>query len=146
MAQEADFGSTARTASPAVSLQSIKILLVEDSAVLAQRLIEAIEPLPQFDVIHIADTEAQALHIIRQRRVDIVLLDLQLKDGSGFGVLRGLTHLPRKPFVVVLTNHDLPQYRTAAMQLGVTEFLDKARAFNRLPDVLRETLHSLSVD
>jgi DNA-binding NarL/FixJ family response regulator len=146
MAQDAGFGSAARTVSPAVSLQSIKILLVEDSAILAQRLIEAISALPQFEVIHIADTEAQALHIIQRRRVDIVLLDLQLRDGSGFGVLRGLTHLRRKPLVVVLTNHDLPQYHTAATALGVSEFLDKARAFNRLPDVLNEMLHSLRID
>ncbi len=146
MAEHAGVGSTARTTATALSVQSIKILVVEDSAMLAQRLIEGISPLPQFEVIGIADTEAEALQIIKRRRVDIVLLDLQLKAGTGFGVLRGLASMHRKPVVVVLTNHDLPEYHAAALELGVTEFLDKARAFHRLPAVLREMLHSLRVD
>lgn len=129
-----------------MSVQSIKVLLVEDSAILAQRLIEEIAPLPQFEVIEVADTEAQALRIIRRRRVDIVLLDLHLRDGTGFGVLRGLTHMRRKPLVVVLTNHDSPEYQAAALDLGVAEFLDKARAFHRLPAVLNEMVHSLRTD
>jgi hypothetical protein len=31
----------------------------------------------------------------------------------------------RKPLVVVLTNHDSPEYQAAALDLGVAEFLDK---------------------
>jgi DNA-binding NarL/FixJ family response regulator len=146
MAQHAGVGLAARTADTALLVQSIKILLVEDSAMLAQRLMEGIAPLPQFEVIGIADTESEALQIIRRRRVDIVLLDLQLKAGTGFGVLRGLATMHRKPLVVVLTNHDLPEYHAAALELGVTEFLDKARAFHRLPAVLREMLHNFRVD
>jgi hypothetical protein len=39
---------------------------------------------------------------------------------------------------VVLTNYDLPEYKSAAAALGATHFLDKARDYGRLGDVLRE--------
>jgi DNA-binding NarL/FixJ family response regulator len=114
--------------------------------VLAERLSEAIAQLPHFELTDVVDSEAHALHVIRRRRIDIVLLDLQLRQGTGFGVLRALSSLHRRPLVVILTNHDLPEYHAAALELGVTEFLDKARAFNRLPEVLQELSHSFSVD
>jgi hypothetical protein len=38
----------------------------------------------------------------------------------------------------VLTNYDLPEYKNAAFTLGATHFLDKARDYGRLPEVLHE--------
>jgi DNA-binding NarL/FixJ family response regulator len=45
---------------------------------------------------------------------------------------------PCKPRIVVLTNYDLPEYKNAAIALGATHFLDKARDYGRLSDVLQE--------
>jgi hypothetical protein len=42
-----------------------------------------------------------------------------------------------KPRIVVLTNYDLPEYKNAAAALGATHFLDKARDYGRLGEVLR---------
>jgi len=44
---------------------------------------------------------------------------------------------PVKPRIVVLTNYDLPEYKSAAAALGATHFLDKARDYGRLGEVLR---------
>jgi len=52
--------------------------------------------------------------------------------------MRGLPAGPSKPRIVVLTNYDLPEYKNAAIALGATHFLDKARDYGRLPDVLHE--------
>ena len=126
--------------------RSIKVLLVEDSVVLAERLAEDIAEHAEFDLIGVVDNEMAALQAIKRGRVDVVLLDLQLKSGSGFGVLRGINALPRRPQVIILTNHDLPEYHSAAVRLGVTEFLDKARAVHRLPGTLREMVQALATD
>jgi two-component system OmpR family response regulator len=131
---------------PPATIQSIKILVVEDSAVLAERLAELIAEHPQFELIGVVDTEAGALRLINRQRVDMVLLDLRLRQGTGFGVLRNLAGTRRSPQVVVLTNQDLPEYYTAALKLGAFDFLDKARLFARLPDILREASHAFRVD
>jgi DNA-binding NarL/FixJ family response regulator len=117
---------------------SVRVLLVEDSGVLAGRITELIRRLPRVDLIGTVDTEADALRQVASSAPDVLILDLHLRDGSGFGVLRSLrrAHASR-PKVVVLTGFDLPQYRREAETLGVDAFLNKSRDYHRLPVLLR---------
>jgi two-component system OmpR family response regulator len=115
---------------------SLNVLLVEDSKVLTERLTEAIQQLDAVRIIGTVDTEAAAVAIAQLESVDIILLDLHLNQGTGFGVRRRLNALHLKPCIIVLTNYDLPEYKEAAVSLGTTFFLDKARDFDRLPKLL----------
>jgi DNA-binding NarL/FixJ family response regulator len=85
-----------------------------------------------------ADSEAGALAAFKSRPVDVIILDLHLKQGTGFGVMRALASAQKKPRIIVLTNYDLPEYKNAAIALGASHFLDKARDYGRLPEVLHE--------
>jgi two-component system, OmpR family, response regulator len=116
---------------------SIRVLLVEDSVVLAGRITELIRRLPRVDLIGTVDTEADAVQCIASAAPDVLILDLHLRDGSGFGVLRSLgrTAGPR-PKIIVLTGFDLPQYRREAETLGADAFLNKSRDYHRLPVLL----------
>lgn len=121
--------------------QGIKVLIVEDSSVLAQSMSDAIIEIPEIDLVGVADSEAGAVATIGKRRVDVVLLDLHLRQGSGFGVLRALAAMETKPCIVVLTNHHSEQYARDAVALGAQYFLDKARDFHQLPRILRDIAH-----
>lgn len=116
----------------------LRVLLVEDSKVLTERLAEVIGQVPGVELIATADTESAALSAVTRESPDVIILDLHLKQGTGFGVMRALAAGPRKPRIVVLTNYDLPEYKNAAVALGAAHFLDKARDYGRLGDVLRE--------
>jgi len=93
---------------------SLRVLLAEDSSLLAARLAELIRRLPDVDLIETVDTEAGALGSIAGSQPDVVILDLHLRTGSGFGVLRSLARAGHRPKVVVLTNFGLPEYRHEA--------------------------------
>ncbi|TLY55795.1 MAG: response regulator transcription factor [Gammaproteobacteria bacterium] len=82
---------------------------------------------------------AGSLRSLRLCRIapDVVILDLHLRAGSGFGVLRSLARGGHRPKVVVLTNFGLPEYRHEAELFGVEAFLDKSRDYFRLPSLLR---------
>src|SRR6202050_4849627 len=118
--------------------QCLRCLLVEDSKVLLERLAEAIRQIPDVELIGTADTEAAAVAAVKRDKIDVVILDLHLKQGTGFGVMRALAATQLKPRIIVLTNYDLPEYKNAALALGATHFLDKARDYGRLPEVLHE--------
>ena len=116
---------------------SMRVLLVEDSGVLAGRITELIHRLPRVDLIGTVDTEADAVERIASASPDVLILDLHLRDGSGFGVLRSLGRSSAgRPRVIVLTGFDLPQYRREAETLGVDAFLNKSRDYHRLPALL----------
>jgi two-component system, OmpR family, response regulator len=116
---------------------SLRVLLIEDSALLAARLSELVNRLPEVDLIDTVDTEADALDRISAGSPDVLILDLHLREGSGFGVLRSLALSTRpRPKIIVLTNFGLPEYRREAELFGVEAFLDKAREYFRLPSLL----------
>jgi DNA-binding NarL/FixJ family response regulator len=117
---------------------ALRVLLVEDSKVLTERLTEAIRQIPEVELIGTADTESAALAAVKRDAIDVLILDLHLKQGTGFGVMRALAASQLRPLIIVLTNYDLPEYKNAAIALGATHFLDKARDYGRLPEVLHE--------
>ena len=119
---------------------SLRVLLVEDSSLLAARLGELIRRLPDVDLIDTVQTESDALTCISAVMPDVLILDLHLRTGSGFGVLRSLVRErpERRPKVIILTNFGLPEYRREAESLGVKAFLDKSRDYFRLPALLRD--------
>ncbi len=122
----------------------LRVLLAEDSALLAARLTELIESLPEVELIGTVDCESDTLRQVATDIPDVLILDLHLRSGSGFGVLRALAGnaaaaaaRPR-PKIVILTNFGLPEYRREAEAFGVEAFLDKSRDYFRLPSLLTD--------
>jgi two-component system OmpR family response regulator len=114
----------------------LQVLLVEDSQVLAERLSEAITEIEGVSLVGTTDNETSAVSAVTKGHVDVVVLDLHLRSGTGFGVMRGIASSEFRPTVIVLTNYDLPEYKKSALALGASYFLDKARDYWRLTDLL----------
>ena len=116
---------------------SLRVLLAEDSTLLAARLGELIRRLPDVELVGTVDSETDTLSQIASATPDVLILDLHLRTGSGFGVLRALARRQR-PKIVILTNFGLPEYRREAELFGVEAFLDKSRDYFRLPSLLTD--------
>ena len=121
-----------------VVLHDLNVLLVEDSVLLAERLGELLKTTARVELVGVVADEMSALKRIGEGGIDVVVLDLHLRQGTGFGVLRGIRNKADAPVVIVLTNYDLREYRDAAAALGAWYFLDKGREMERLTTVLGE--------
>lgn len=116
----------------------IRVFLAEDSAIIRQRLTESIEDPGRVEVIGYAEAEAQAIDALDHLDCDVLLLDLQLRDGNGLGVLKALRgQQGRRPTVVVMTNYAFPHYRDKSLALGADYFFDKAREYGRVGELLQ---------
>jgi DNA-binding NarL/FixJ family response regulator len=113
---------------------------VEDSAVIRERLTETISSIEHVEVVGHAETEADAIAALQAAACDAVVLDLQLREGHGFNVLKALrsTSARRRVIVLVLSNYATPQYRGRSMEIGADYFFDKSREYDRLCEVLEE--------
>jgi DNA-binding NarL/FixJ family response regulator len=109
---------------------------VEDSVVLAQRLREALDTLENVEVVDSVSDESAAVAVVRAKHIDVIILDLQLKEGTGFGVMQRLGK--DRPKVIVFTNYMLPEYQRLAQAMGVEYFLNKSRDYERLPQLIQE--------
>ena len=115
-----------------------RVLLVEDSPIVAERVKESIREIPGVTVVDTLDRESAAVDTLARGGIDVVILDLHLNRGTGFGVLRALPRLERpRPVIIIFTSYDLPEYRRQAMALGADHFLDKAQDFERIPQLLQ---------
>jgi two-component system OmpR family response regulator len=115
----------------------MNVFVVEDSAVMRQRVVAALEELPGVRVVGWADREGPAIKAVEELLPDLVVLDLWLAEGSGLAVLEAVKRLAAPPHAAVLTNHpDLP-YRRRCAELGADFFFDKAEGLDGLLEVCR---------
>jgi DNA-binding NarL/FixJ family response regulator len=124
---------SAQNASP------LHVFLVEDSPIIRERLTESLSTPGRIEVIGHADTEHGAVAALRDADWDVLVLDLQLKQGTGLGVLKALAGAkPEGAKVIVLTNYAIPQFRDRSVALGADFFFDKSREYYRVKSVLED--------
>jgi DNA-binding NtrC family response regulator len=120
------FGATARNAAWTTrpsTMSSLPVLLVEDKDSLRTMVRLALEA--QGHTVVEARDEPEAVQALRQARPAVVLTDLKLPTGDGFGVLRAAKELDPELQVVVMTAYGSIQDAVAAMKEGAMDFLAK---------------------
>lgn len=125
-------------------MPALRVVLVEDSAMIRARIVETLSALPNVNIVGEAETEEAAIALLKDQSWDAAVLDLQLKKGTGLGVLKALRGTTRPPGarVIVFTNYAFPQYRERSLALGADYFFDKSREFDRVRDVVEELARS----
>ena len=132
--------SSDSTSSTSAGQPPLRVLLIEDSALIRRSIVEAIDASGMLHVAAFADTSDEAIALLSGESFDAVIIDLQLKHGSGVPVLAYLQRegLIDRTFAAVLTNHALPAYRERCLQYGVRHFFDKSFEFDRVIDALHD--------
>jgi DNA-binding NarL/FixJ family response regulator len=97
---------------------------------------EALDALENVEVVGAVTDESSAVAAVQEKQVDVIILDLQLKEGTGFGVMQRLGK--SRPVCIVFTNYMLPEYQRLASSLGVEYFLNKSLDYERLPQLIQE--------
>ncbi|MDP9045421.1 MAG: response regulator transcription factor [Pseudomonadota bacterium] len=112
----------------------LKAFIVEDSPVIRENLIAALEELAPVEVVGTADDEPSAVKWLAEPNTecDLVIIDIFLKRGSGLGVLRHAHELRRPMSLVVLSNYATPDMRRKCLELGASRVFDKSNEIDSL--------------
>jgi two-component system OmpR family response regulator len=126
----------------ALSGEMMHALVVEDSPQIAERLVELVSVPSRVEVVATAATEDEALAACDRYTIGLAVVDLQLAQGTGFGVIRRLRASAgaNPACIVVLTNHAVPALKVAAFEAGADYFLDKSKDFATIPRLIGELL------
>jgi len=120
----------------------LRILLVEDSPLLRSRLESMLSQYAAFKVTGLASAETEAVEKLDSVSYDAIVVDGELRPGSGIGVIRAARARNRDKgdgnhvWIIVLTNYDLPTVRERCMAAGADHFLDKMREIDQLMPIL----------
>ncbi len=103
-----------------------RVLIVDDHGefrALARALLEA----GGFEVVGEAVNGAATLMAVERVRPDLVLLDVQLPDMSGFDVARALCDREDGPVVVMISSRDASDFGHRLERSGARGFISKSR-------------------
>jgi CheY-like chemotaxis protein len=121
----------------------LRILLVEDSPLLRSRLESMLSQYAAFKVTGLASAETEAVEKLETVSYDAIVVDVELRPGSGIGVIRAARARNHRDkgdgshvWIIVLTNYDLPTVRERCMAAGADHFLDKMREIDQLMPIL----------
>jgi DNA-binding NarL/FixJ family response regulator len=115
-------------------MTAIKAFIVEDSPVIRENLIAALEELAPVQVVGTAEDEPTAVSWLTsaEQRCDLVIIDIFLKRGSGLGVLRAASEMAKPVGLVVLSNYATPDMRRKCLELGASRVFDKSNEIDAL--------------
>jgi DNA-binding NarL/FixJ family response regulator len=115
-------------------MQPLRTYIVEDSQVIRENLIATLEELVPLEVVGTAEDESTAVQWLTRASsgVDLVIVDIFLKAGSGLGVLKAASTLPQHHHVVVLSNYATQDIRRKCLELGADKVFDKSNEIDAL--------------
>lgn len=102
------------------------------------RLADMLGAIPGANVVGEAADAQAAIRGILALRPQVVLLDLNLAEGSGFDVLRAVCRKAPEIDFYMLSNFAADPYRQLAGRLGAREFFDKSKEFERVRDLIAQ--------
>ena len=111
--------------SRAVAEQPIRVLLVDDHAVVRKGLRALFDREPMIDLVGEASDGEQALHAAERLRPDVILMDLEMAGMGGIEATRRIVSLRPESRVVVLTSHTSEEDVFPALKAGAVGYLLK---------------------
>ena len=115
----------------------MKIFIVEDSAIVVDRLKILIAEIEGLEYVGSAANARDAVESILSLTPDIVILDIRLSGENGISVLERIKKEQLTPITIMLTNYPYPQYRKKCRELGADYFFDKVTDFEEFIALLR---------
>jgi DNA-binding NarL/FixJ family response regulator len=116
---------------------TIGIVVADDHEVVRAGFAAILDTQPDFTVLGTAADGAEALRTCRERRPDVVLMDIRMPGMDGIEATRQLAAAGHGPRVLVLTTFDLDEYVYDALRAGASGFLLKDVTAERLFDAVR---------
>ncbi len=116
-----------------------RLLIVDDHALVREGLKHALA-LEGFNSIDEADCVATARSQLAAMSPDVVVVDINLPDASGFELITWIRSKSQNIGIIVLTLHQEDSYILAAMRAGATAFISKTQP---IPQLVAAIHHSV---
>ena len=117
-------------------MDTVRTFIVEDNPTIRDALAGTLREVARVDPVGQVDSEREGIRWLTGNlsQWDLAVVDLFLRDGTGFSVLEACRNREPTQKMVVLSNHLTPETRRKCMQLGADAVFDKATEIDDLID------------
>jgi DNA-binding NarL/FixJ family response regulator len=123
---------------------SIKVLIVDDHAVVRSGLRLLLEAEDDMTVVGEAGTAREAVFELRSSQPDVVLMDVAMPGGSGIDVIPQLLHEAPETKILMLSMQDDPSYVRQAFEAGASGYVLKEAADAEVVAAVRDVAEGRS--
>ncbi len=123
----------------------MKVLIVDDSAIVRERLIAMVCRIVKAENVSYAEDATEALNSIPKLNPNAVILDTRMPGGNGIDVLLEIRRNNQTVPVIVLADYPYRQYRRKYVEAGADFFFDKSTEFYQVMAALKR-LSSIDAD
>jgi two-component system LytT family response regulator len=100
----------------------VKVILIDDEALARQRIQKLLESRPEIEILESYRNGHSAIEAIQKHRPDLIFLDIQMKDMTGFEVLHAIPQA-EWPMTIFVTAYD--EYAIQAFDIFAFDYLLK---------------------
>lgn len=123
-----------------MSNAKLRVILADDERPARSYLAALVRAIPDVEIVGEATTGTEAIQLIEEQGPDVALLDLQMPEVDGLGVVR-LVRRSKLPLVIFVTAYD--EYALKAFELHAVDYLLKPVDEGRLREALRRAQERL---
>jgi DNA-binding NarL/FixJ family response regulator len=123
----------------------IRVVIVDDHALVREGTRQILEMAPDLDVVGVAGSAEEALEILAARPADVAIVDINLPGLSGLDLAREAAQRWPNVHVLILSAFDEHAYVTEALELGVSGYLLKTTSGRELIDAVRAVADGIFV-
>ena len=114
-----------------------RIAIADDHVLVRRGLAELLREMEDFDVVGEADSGDSLLHLLRDTKVDVVVMDLTMPGPSGLDLVKSIAAEFRSLPILVLSVHPEDQYAVRVVRAGARGYLTKESAEAELVAAIR---------
>lgn len=123
------------------SLQTHRILLVDDHPVVLNGWQMMLNAHPEFAVCAVATSEKEALEQVQRERPDLVITDLNMPGRGGIELIKDLVALHPGLKILVSSMHDEMLYASRVLHAGARGYLSKNSSGQAMLEAIRRVLN-----
>lgn len=117
----------------------ISCMIVDDEPLARSLLTQYVAKVPSLELIQACSNPLEALDVLRESSIDLLLLDIQMPDLTGINLLK---ILPKKPLVILTTAYS--EYALEGYELDVIDYLLKPITLERFLKAIEKVIHRLT--
>jgi len=118
-----------------------RVFLVDDHPLVREWLANVIDQQPDLMVCGQTEGREGCLEAMEKKRPDVAIVDISLKDCSGFDLIAEIKQRMPRVEIVVLSMHDSPLYARRAVRAGATGYVVKRETTRKICTAISDVLN-----
>lgn len=114
-----------------------RIVIVDDHPLVREGIALRLTLFPEFEIVGQAESEDEAIAVIKKSQPDVATVDISLKAGDGIGLLKQIKQFSPHTKTLVVTSFQEAVYGERCLRAGALGFLNKQESSQHLVDAIR---------